>query len=334
MKRRRTKRRKNVIVSLLLFGFLLVLQGCGAQTSEESVSASNNETTKVIQYGYIGTNTKNLPANAEGWGFHKGIFQEELKQYGIDEVVLTGFPNGPDQTESLISGRLDFGSLGDTPAILAKSVGAETKVITQSTIKNIGYLIGAKAGPKTIHDLEGKTVAIQKGSFMHRYIAGLLKQEGVENVNLIHMLRPDGEAALVRNEVDAMTNTGVNALNLLNEGYTYIDDAENHPDLLGTSVTVVTEDFLAEFPEFPQIWNDIRAKAIEDLKQNEEEYYEFIAELTNSTVELVKEASPISYIQEEPITAEGTLLLEGTKQFLVEEGLATEDFEISEWIYD
>ena len=159
-------------------------------------------------------NDLNLPTGAEGWGFHTGIIQEELKKYGIDEVKLVGFPNGPDQTESLIGGRIDFGSLGDTPAILARSAGAKSRLITQVSTDNIGYLIGKKDGPKSARDLEGKTIAIQKGSFMHRYVVGLLEQEGVKDYKLVHMLRPDGEAALARGEVDAMTNNGVYALKL------------------------------------------------------------------------------------------------------------------------
>ncbi|WP_020429518.1 hypothetical protein [Paenibacillus riograndensis] len=41
--------------------------------------------------------------------------------------------------------------------------------------------------------------------------------------------------------------------------------------------------------------------------------------------------SPISDIKDTPFTEEGTKLLEGTKNFLVEEKLAKKDFNISDW---
>ncbi|ASA26506.1 nitrate ABC transporter substrate-binding protein [Paenibacillus donghaensis] len=319
---------------------MLLLQACGsnAATQDPETAAAEGSNSKeqsnvpaVLNYGYIGSNKLNVPGGAEGWGFYKGIIQEELKKHGINEVKLTGFPNGPDQTESLISGRLDFGSLGDTPAIIAYASGAKTRLITQSMTNNVGYVIARKGGPTTLKELQGATIGIQKGSFMHRYIVGLLKEEGVTDYKLVHMLRPDGTAALARGDIDAMTNSGIFALSQIQEGYTSLDDASKHPELLGSSVTVVSEDYLSKFPDFPKVWNDARQKALADLKQHEAEYYQFLAEINNTTPELAEQVSPISEIKDTAFTEEGLKLLEGTKTFLVEEKLAKRDFPIAEW---
>lgn len=325
---------------------MMLLQACGntANTGKNDEAATGNknasetagaavasEVPEVLNFGFIGSNKLNLPTGAEGWGFYKGIIQEELKKHGITEVKLTAFPNGPDQTESLISGRLDFGNLGDTPAIIAYATGAKTRFISQSMAHNIGYLIGKKDGPKTIQDLKGKTIAIQKGSFMHRYIVGLLQEEGVTDYKLVHMLTPDGTAALARGDIDAMTNSGIPALKQIEQGYTYLDDASKHPDLLGSSVTVVSEDYLAKFPDFPKVWNAAREKALADLKQHEQEYYQFLAEIQDTTPELAEKVNPISDIKVTAFTDEGLKLLESTKNFLVKEKLAKKDFNISDW---
>lgn len=325
---------------------MLVLQACGNNTGSGSNSAAGSggantaeaaggtaasNAPAVLNFGYIGSNKLNLPGGAEGWGLYKGIIQEELKKYGITEVKLTGFPNGPDQTESLISGRLDFGSLGDTPAIIAYASGAKTRLIAQTSAHTVGYLIGKKDGPKTVQDLKGKTIAIQKGSFMHRYVVGLLKQEGVTDYKLVHMLIPDATAALARGDVDATTNNGVAALKQIEQGYTHLDDASAHPDLLGSSATVVSEEYLAKFPDFPKVWNAAREKALADLKQHEEEYYKFLAEIGDTTPEIAKQVTPISDIKDTAFTDDGLKLLEGTKNFLVEEKLAKKDFNISDW---
>lgn len=307
------------------------VSGAGTDTAEAAGSGAASQAPAVLNYGYIGSNKLNLPGGAEGWGLYKGIIQEELKAYGITEVKLTGFPNGPDQTESLISGRLDVGSLGDTPAIIAYSSGAKTRLVAQTTAHIVGYLIGKKDGPQTVQDLKDKTIAIQKGSFMHRYVEGLLQQEGVTGYKLVHMLIPDATAALARGDVDAITNTGVPALKLLEQGYTRLDDATSHPDLLGSSLTVVSEEYLEKFPELPKVWNAAREKALADLKQHEDEYYQFLAEIGDTTPELAKQVNPISDIKDTAFTGEGTKLLEGTKSFLVEEKLARKDFSISDW---
>ncbi|TKC16431.1 ABC transporter substrate-binding protein [Robertmurraya kyonggiensis] len=319
-----------IIVFLIL---IIFLQGCskGNDTSVKTTSGEN-KVPEVLNLGYIGINKLNLPSGAEGWGLHKGIIQEKLKKHGIKEINLTAFPNGPDLNESLISGRLNVGNLGDTPAILAKSTGADTRLVSQPHKNLIGYIIGKKDGPKTIKDLEGKTIAIQKGSFMHRYIVGLLKSEGVKNYNLVHMLRPDGEAALARGEVDAMTNNGEFALKLIEQGFPHIDDASQSPELLGSRVTVVSGEYLKQFPDFPKVWNEAVKKSLEDLKQHEDEYYELIAEIGETTPDIIKITDPIEWQEEEPFTDEGLELLNGTKDFLVEEKLAQKDFDINEWI--
>jgi sulfonate transport system substrate-binding protein len=148
----------------------------------------------------------------------------------------------------------------------------------------------------------------------------------------VHLLRPDAEAALARGEVDAITNTGVPAFKLIDDGFVHLDDATKHPGLYGTSLTVVSESYLAKFPDFPKVWNEIRLKALADLKQHEDEYYEFLGKINNSTPELVKKVSPISTIKDVPFTDEGVKLLDGTKAFLVQEKLASGDFKLDDWI--
>lgn len=345
-------RRWTFAVLAAIVALMLALQGCGNNNDEGGASAAGASSSapaaspsgaasveepernvpEVINYGYIGLNDQNQTTGAEGWGFYKGIIQEELKKYGVKEVKLAGFPNGPDQTESLISGRLDFGSLGDTPAIIARAGGAKTRLIAQPATRTIGYLIAKKNGPKTLQDLKGRTIAIQKGSFMHRYVVGLLKDAGVTDYKLVHMLIPDAQAALANGSIDAMTNTGVNALTALENGYPQLDVSSDHPELLGTSATVASEDFLKKFPDFPKVWNEAREKALADLKQHPDEYYAFVAGIQKTTVDIVKKLSPIEDIKDTAFTDDGLKLLEGTKNFLVEEKIAKKDFAIGDWV--
>ena len=339
-------------LALAAAALLLVAAGCGAGKASNAASgatpppsaasdaspggaaAGEPKLPSVLHYGFIGANKLNLPRGAEGWGLYKGIIQEALAPYGVTKVELTAFPNGPDQSEALISGRLDFGSLGDTPAILARSTGAKTRLISQNQIDMLSYLIAKKNGPASIQDLKGKTIAVQKGSYMHRYLVGLLKSEGVTGYKLVHMLSADGEAALARGDVDAMTNSGADALRLIDEGYPLLDDTTTHPELYGTSVTVATEAFLDQYPDFPKLWNEARLKALDDLKQHPDEYYDFLAQISNTTPEIAKKVYPIESIEEQPFRDEGLRLLDATKQFLIDEKIATKNFELNDWRLD
>ncbi|MBP2000289.1 ABC-type nitrate/sulfonate/bicarbonate transport system substrate-binding protein [Paenibacillus shirakamiensis] len=166
---------------------------------------------------------------------------------------------------------------------------------------------------------------------MHRYVVGLLQEEGITDYKLVHMLIPDATAALARGDIDATTNLGVPALKLIAQGYPYLDDASKHPSLLGTSATVVSKDYLAKFPDFPAIWNAAREKALADLKQHPDEYYAFLATLGNTTSELAKKVNPINEIKDTAFSEDGLKRLEGTKNFLVKEKLARRDFNIKDW---
>jgi sulfonate transport system substrate-binding protein len=328
---------------------LLVIQACGNKEAADPVASAvpaastaatqdtatpepvKTDVPKALHIGYIGASSVNLPSLAEGWGFKSGIISDELKKLGITEITFTGFPNGPDLTESLISGRLDVGLLGDTPAILARSNGAKTRLIAQQVITLDSYVIGKKGGVKTIAELKGKKVATQKGSYMHRYVAGLLKEQNIE-VKLIHLLAPDAEAALAKGDIDATTVSSANAVKLIAQGYPVLDHEADHPNFVGTSTTVVTEDYLSKFPDFPKVWNDLRKKSLADLKTKEDEYYKFATTLGKLPEATVRIATPISSITEEPFTDAGIQLLEGTKKFLVDEKLAENDFDINAWI--
>nr|WP_255807500.1 ABC transporter substrate-binding protein [Cohnella mopanensis] len=313
------------ITVILLFSIFL-LQACSGK------SGDNNTVPTVLNFGYIGSNTLNLPTGAEGWGLHKGIIQEELKKHGIEQINTFGFPNGPDQSEALISGRLNAGVIGDTPAIIAYSGGAKTRLVGQINSGLKAFVIGKKNGPVTLKDLEGKTIAVPKGSYSHRYIIGLLKEQGITNYKLVHMLGSDAAAAIARGDIDANVGFGKDALALINQGYPILHKSDDTPHLAGSSVLVVMEDFLNKFPDFPKVWNEARDKALADLKQHETEYYEWMTQIVGMSNEDVRKLYPISILTDQAFTDKTVKQLEGVKEFLIGEGLTKKEFKIEDWV--
>ncbi|EGL16939.1 MULTISPECIES: ABC transporter substrate-binding protein [unclassified Paenibacillus] len=319
---------------LLLAALVLLASACGRAEADPSGGADpGGKAPSVLRVGYIGANKLNLPSGAEGWGFYKGGAKEELKKLGITDVQFVGFPNGPDLSESLISGRIDIGSLGDTPAILARSAGAPSKVITLNSSGSNAFILGKKNGPATLAELKGKKVSVKKGSYMHRYLAGLLKEQGIKDVQLIHLLDEDADAALVRGEVDAIATTEVRGLKMIPQGFPVLDEAaKDHPALVGAGVTVVSESYLKKVPDIAKVWNDLRIKALDDLKTQEDAYYAFVVENTGTPLDLVKKTSAVSRIQRESFTDSGIQALKATKDFLVQDKLADTDFNVDDWL--
>lgn len=320
-----------VMAALMIF----VINGSsqGFDGSAVAQSPSSNSNAPVVRFGFISTASgATIPAGPEGWAIQKGVLTRDLLAAGFSDIQTIAFPNGPDLNEALAAGVLDVGTYGDTPAIVAKGAGLETRAIRQIQVGMNVWLLTPQNGVKSLAELEGQTVATSRGSYMHRFLMGLLEEEGLsDNVTVVHLLPRDAEPALERGDIAAYAAPVGTGPLLVSKGYPIIDEAANHPSLRGTSITVVTEDFLSENPNFPTVWNQSIEEAVQDLKSNADDYYEFLAELTRFPVPVVQASYPIENIPSTPFTTEGIALLTGTKQFLLEQEAIRSDFLLSDW---
>ncbi len=133
---------------------------------------------------------------------NKGFFAAE----GLDVRPMI-FSSGPACTEALIYGNADFGTMGDTTAIIATSQGRGLTIIaSHGGGEHRHRLVVAKEGRfKTIHDLEGKRIGVKKGSSSHGGLLLLARQQGLDFSDEIIDLAPrDQLLALATGELDAM----------------------------------------------------------------------------------------------------------------------------------
>lgn len=331
---------------LLTSVFTLALSACGTSSAKQSAAGASAPPAAAsaqqgdvklapkLRVGYISPNNKGTITGVEGWAQKKGDLDAELKKYGVTEISIKSFPNGPNLNEALASGALDVGIYGDTPAINARSVGLKTKLINISQSGMNSWLVAKADGPQKVEDLKGKKIATADGSYMNRYLKGLLLEKGLDkDVKVVHLLPADAEAALARGDIEAYAYpTGFGPL-LISKGYKAIDEAKNHPDLRGSSVTVVSEDYLAKNPGFAKIWNGIRQKAAKEVQSNADEFYKLYAESAEFPVDVVKASFEIQQWQVEDFTPESLKLLDGTKKYLFDNGIIKKDFDLNDWIY-
>lgn len=325
------------LAAFATFALLLVTAACSSTQLDANISqaaeAQASPLTSTLRLGYIATGGTKAPSVPTGWALHEGILKQELQEEGIVDVQVVGFPNGPDLNEALVAGELDVGIYGDTPAVVAKARGVNTRLLALEQVDMNVWLVGARHGVTSLDDLKGRQVATQPGSYMHRYLIGTLKETGLtQSVTFAHLLGRDAEAALERGDIAAYAApVGLGPL-LLSKGFPLLDEADKRSNLSGTSVIVVTDDFLAKHPDLPQVWNQLRQDAVKDIQSNPEEYYKFHADVTGLPIAVVKESYPLSQFPEEPFPAKGLELLEATKSFLVTEGLAQSDYPLTNWI--
>ncbi|MBW4444668.1 MAG: ABC transporter substrate-binding protein [Plectolyngbya sp. WJT66-NPBG17] len=333
---------KHLLISTATASLAITLSNCTAQpkvgetlnSSPVASPAASSAKSRVLRVGFITTDASKVPVSSEGWAQDKGYLTEDIKALGITEIKFIPFVGGPALNESIAAGALDIGIYGDTPAIVGRAAGLKTKLINQGRVGQDSWLLTAPSGVKSLEELKGQKVGVAKGTYMHRYLLGLLdRKELTKDVKLVQIPVADAKSALERGDIAAYPfSTGSGPL-LATKGFSILDQAKNHEGLVGTSATAATKDFLANNPEFPKVWNQIRQKALQEIKSKPDEFYQFAAKASGDRYPLpvIQESYGVAFYPDQPFTPEGLKLLNSTKQFLAEQKLLKSEFEIKDW---
>ncbi|QXJ22205.1 ABC transporter substrate-binding protein [Actinomadura graeca] len=288
----------------------------------------------TLRIGVIGSGVGNKLTRTVGFLDERGELLPELKSAGIGKIQVATFQNGPDLNQALAGGSLDIGLYGDTPALVGHGRGLPTRLVSLNSIRLDAAVVAKKnAGPASLKDLEGKRIGVQTGSYIHRYLLGALEEAGVKPKQIIHMYTPAIIAALEKNSIDAGGLISADQVAEEQKGYRSIDVASrDHPDLLGTSVTVVTEKYLAGHKDIVKVWQRAESKGARVAKANWPAYTAFVARTGGYAPEVSIKTTLKEQLPEEPFPAEGLRLLEGTKTFLVGQDLIKKDFPVGSWL--
>jgi sulfonate transport system substrate-binding protein len=136
----------------------------------------------------------------------KGSLEEKLKAVGY-KVAWTEFPSGPPLLEALNVGAIDFGNTGEAPPIFAQAAGAPIQYVAYEppAPKGEAILVPKDSPLKSVADLKGKKVALNKGSNVHYLLVKALEKAGVKysEVEPVFLAPADARAAFERGSVDA-----------------------------------------------------------------------------------------------------------------------------------
>ncbi|MGX1104596.1 MULTISPECIES: sulfonate ABC transporter substrate-binding protein [Bradyrhizobium] len=136
----------------------------------------------------------------------KGSLEEKLKAVGT-KVVWTEFSSGPPLLEALNVGAIDFGNTGEAPPIFAQAAGAPIQYVAYEppAPKGEAILVPKDSAIKSVADLKGKKVALNKGSNVHYLLVKALEKTGVKysEIEPVFLAPADARAAFERGAVDA-----------------------------------------------------------------------------------------------------------------------------------
>lgn len=324
-------RSRLLIVAATVLAVLGVLAGCGSDNS----SSAERERIGTLRIGVIGS--ADVLTGPIGFAHQRGELLTALKPLGVDAVEIYNFPNGPDLNQALIGGKLDVANYGDTPALVAKGSGLDTRLLAIGQFNNDAGVVAKDPSITSLADLAGKKIGVPKGSYIDRYLQGALQEKGI-SAELIHLYPADQEAPLSSGEIDAAALPAVipsvSLPTFKRKGFHLVDSAyRDHPSLAGTSSVVAAQSFLDRQPEFGAAWQQILADSVTYAKANWNDYLDF--EISNSKADpadIRAAANPEGY-SSDPFPAAGVALLEGTKAFLADGGSLKNDFDLQSWFY-
>ena len=136
----------------------------------------------------------------------RGTLEKRLAEKGIS-VKWTEFPAGPVLLEGLNVGSIDFGTVGEAPPIFAQAAGANLVYVGNEPSSPATEAIVVPKGStiRSVADLKGKKIALNKGSNVHYLLVKALEKAGVayKDVQTVFLPPADARASFERGAVDA-----------------------------------------------------------------------------------------------------------------------------------
>lgn len=211
----------SLLAILVILTFTLLLGACGGN------SGNSGNTGKTSGMNDAPATSDNSPAAASASqtatknitvriGFQKygslnilkadGALDKKLAEQGI-KIEWTEFPGGPQLLEALNVGSIDIGHTGEAPPIFAQAAGAPLVYLAHepSSPTSEGILVPKDSAIKSVADLKGKKVALNKGSNVHYLLVKQLEKAGVDykDIQTVFLTPADARAAFESGKVDA-----------------------------------------------------------------------------------------------------------------------------------
>jgi len=135
-----------------------------------------------------------------------GALDKRLAKQGVT-VKWIEFPAGPQLLEGLNVGSIDVGVVGEAPRIFAQAAGAPIVYLGNEPAAPAGeaIVVQKNSNIKSVSELKGKKIALNKGSNVHYLLVKLLEKNGIsyKEIQPIFLTPTDARAAFESGAVDA-----------------------------------------------------------------------------------------------------------------------------------
>jgi sulfonate transport system substrate-binding protein len=281
----------------------------------------------VVRYGYQPGQVQIVVARDLGW-----IDQEFAK----DGIVFTyeTFVAGPPLIEAFAGGRLDFGQVGDQPALQARANHVDAKAIGLyvSSEKAYALLVRNGSGIKSLKDLKGRKVGVTIGSVGHQLLYLFLKSQGYKpaDIQQVNLLPGDIISSLSAGHIDAaVTWEPFLTQAVLNGSSTILQDATGFKKVV--CPIIARADFLKAHPDIPVRLLKIFDRANRWAKANPDKAVALVAKSVGFKPEAIRPAFEKNDLDLR-ITPQARRSMEESAAFLRENGVIRANVDVADLI--
>ncbi|SDS83439.1 ABC transporter substrate-binding protein [Pseudomonas prosekii] len=248
---------------------------------------------------------------------------------------------GPVINEAFANGQVDLAYLGDLAAIIGRSNGLDTRLLS-ATARGVKQYLGVVPGSgiKTLQDLKGKRVAIFRGTATQLSFDAALASQGLseKDVKVINLDFSGAVAALAAKQIDASWgSSGLTAL----QAKGLAELPLNTKDLGGAgsvqAVLVGSGKFVDEHPEAVAKLLKAQQQAVEWLTQdaNKDAYIQLVSGLASYPPIILQQDLEDQKLSEVfPSTLDPVFLgkLQDSVDLAAQQRLIRKPFKVSDWV--
>ncbi len=170
------------------------------------------------------------------------------------------FAKGLDIMQAIIAGELDAGASASEAAISGRAAGTSIYIVAGFAKGGARLVASPESGIKTVADLKGKKVGVTRGGIQEVLLAAVLGAAGIsssdqpgKDVQLIYLLYPDLNQALLNKQLDAIMQTEPQSSQAISNKFG-VEVMKPYETPIGSPVRtfVMTEKFYKEKPDAAQ----------------------------------------------------------------------------------
>jgi NitT/TauT family transport system substrate-binding protein len=267
-----------IIAAVLALSLVVAFSGC--------IQPEEKKTTLRIGYQPSTHQIAEMMAMEQGW------WLEDLKPFGIEEVVDFEFPSGPPEMQAMLAGDLDIAYVGAAPPITAIDQGLEAKIVAAVQTQGSNLVIRPEidyTGPESLKGLKIST--FPPGSIQDTVLRKWLVDNGVDpkELDIIPMGPGDAVTAISAGQVDGvfLPHPAPAIIELEGNGRSVAASGEMWPGH-ACCCLVVSDKLIEENPEMVDQIIRTHIKAIEYINEHPDEAAQVFAAKTGQDPAVVK----------------------------------------------